>query len=662
MEEQDTTPAYLMSPKEREAQILVMKEFLKGRNITQKTYNQLNGRTIYQAIDDWTKRWNGYIPEASPLLDADQSRMFLNFTRNQIISYVSSVAMTRPKTKVQAINKKTGSTDQKFADVMNDLLEYSANEENGDAKFLSAALEGTIKGTVIVYEGYMKNIQKMDVPQSFDAGTGEITYKKEYRTVFDNCFQRIVPIEDFYIANPYQPDVQKQPFVIWREITMYDEAEVEFGDYKNWKYVKKGLYTFAEDVTTFYKNSLITELNGEQVEILRFYCKYLNKHVLMINGVVIYTGPIPFKDGNYPFAKGIFEPFSNDFFWGAGFPNKIMGEQDLINTFWNMMVDKTEGSLLPFGLSSDLDDWIEDDTLSLNRIRKVGDINKWKFDTLPGVSAGEQSMLQTALGFARENSGVVGGANAMTPRGGKLNVRQVLLQQQEAMKKMGFPMALLEDFERDRCKLRLDHILQFYSIPKVEKITGKNGKEIEKLAYRDVKLTNVKLSDGTSGGRYIKLVEKPKNQDERQKIADDLSIMEAMGEETDSPIEALAIAVDTFYDYNLSVQIIKASSYEKNAALDQAARMEFADWRIPLAAGGTDPKTGQPIQPVAPADVAKIVDWVSESFDIDTEQFKAEPQVPAPQPMMPGQPGQPGMNPLEQIQPSSMGTLSNLTQ
>lgn len=649
-----------MSEKETKAQTLVMNEYVKARNIVQKSYNYLNGRSIGQAIDDWTKRWNGYISEPSPLLDSDQSRMFLNFTRNQIIAYVSSIAMMRPQTKVQAVNKKTGSIDRQFADVMNDLLNYSADEENGDQKFLSAALECTTKGTVIVYEGYMKNVQKMDVPTDFNAQLGEILYKKQYRTIFDNCFQRIVPIEDFFIANPYQPDVQKQPFVIWREITTYDEAEMEFGDYSNWKYVVKGMYTLANDVDTFYRNSLVTELQGEQVEIIRFYRKHDNKHILMINGIVIYTGPIPFKDGNYPFAKGIFEPYGNDFFWGAGFPQKIMGEQDLMNTFWNMMVDKTHGSLLPFGLSSDLDDWVEDDTLSLNRIRKVGDINKWKFDTLPGVSAGEQSMLQTALSFARENSGVTGGADAMTPRGGKLSVRQVLLQQQESMKKMGFPMALLEDFEQARCKLRLDHILQFYSIPKIEKIAGKSGKEIEKLVYRDVKLNSVELSDGVKGGRIIKLIAKPKNQDERQKIADDLSVVEAIGEETGNPTEALAISVDTFYDYNFSVQVIKASSYQKNAALDQAARMEYANWRLPL------------IQ-VAPADPTKIVDWVGESFDIDQEQFAPAPQPPqtpgAPeqmqgmsQPQQSQQSQQPAKPTLPQIQPSSMKTLANTMQ
>ena len=626
----------------------VLTKYMRARTVMQRNYPQLNNRTILQAVDDWTKRWNGYISAPSELLDSDQSRIFLNFTRNQIIDYLANFALRRPKTKVKAVNKKTGSNDPKFSSVCNDLLDFSANEENGDAKFLANSLEGAVKGTVVAYEGYLKDTQKMKVPKSFDSETGKIKAVEEDKVVYDNAYQEIVPIEDFLIANPYQPNIQKQPFVIWRKITTYDEAACEFADYKDWDKVEKGNYSMGQDgELTFYRSALASDLTEDGVEVLRFYEKYSNTHVVMVNGIVLYDGPIPRKDGKYPFAKGIFEPFDNEFFWGAGFPNKIMGEQDLINTFWNMMVDKTYGSLLPFGLSSDLDDWIEDDTLSLNRIRKVGDINKWKFDTLPGVNAGEQAMLQTAMNFARENSGIVGGGPAMTPRGGKLNVRQVLLQQQEAMKKIGFHVSFMEDMEKDRSDLRLATIFQFYAIPKIEKITGKRGKELEQLFYRDVRLNSVRLSDGKVGNKYIKLVDSPKTPDERQTLADDLSVMEAMGEVNGTPTEALAVAVDTFSDYNYSVQVIKASSFEENAALDQASRMEFANWRLPLVQ-------------VAPADSAKIVEWVEESFDIDQDQFKPEAQANPMQMMMnPMQPPQ-GTNPLQEVQPSSMGTLGNL--
>lgn len=606
-------PAFVPTVDERDAISLVMKDYTKGRTILQKSYNYFNGRSLYDCIDDWTKRWNGYIPEQNPLLDATQSQLFLNYTRNAIISYLVKIAMNLVRPKIIAINKKNMVQSKQFAQFLKDANTYSLNAENGDARFFAAALETTVKGTCITYEGYMKQEQEMEVPVKFDQTTGKIKTKKIKKVVYDNCFQKIVPLEDFYIANPFQPDVQKQRFVIHRELLDYSEAKGEFGHYANFEFVKEGQYSMTSDVTTFYKNQIISELGRDQVEVLRYYNRSKNTLIILVNGVPMYNGIIPFKDGRYPFAKAIFEPFANDFFWGAGFPNKIMGEQDLKNMLFNSMVDKTSGSLLPFGLSSDLDDIVEDEVLSPNKIRKVGDINKWKFETLPGVTPGEVQMLQLTDKELNDNSnGAMGSGPASSPRGGKLAARQVMMQQQESMMKLGFSASFLEDYEKDRTDLRLAHILQFYSIPKLEIITGRSGEEQKKLTYRDITISNTRLSDGKVGNKVIKLTDKM-TPDQRNAIADELSVIETTGELSGTPTEAIAIDINTFGDYNFEVQVVKNSSYEKNMVLEQSKRMEFAQWRLSLAQ-------------VAPVNAPEIVKWVEESFDsVESERFEGQP-------------------------------------
>lgn len=626
---------------------------MKGRNVLNKGYEYFNGRSLLEVIDDWTKRWNGYIPPANPLLGVAQSQIFVNFTRNAVIAYLSKVAMTPVEPKIAAVNKKSGQPDKEFASVLKDLNEYSLAQENGAAKFLQAGLECAVKGTVVVYEGYMKNEQKVRTPEGFDAMTGKAKYKEEKRTIYDNCYQEVVPLEDFYILNPFQPDVQKQPKVIWKRITSHFEAGLEFSHYKNWQYVRPGTYVFGGEPTTFYRESLLTSLESDQVEIIRYYCRFTNKHVILANGVVLYDGPIPRKDGLYPFAKSINEPFGAEFFWGNGHPGKYMGEQDLINTFINLMADKTINSLIPTGLSSDLDDLVEDDVIQIGKIRKVENVNNWSWWEAPEVGSGEFNFFQSILQLARESASTQAG-DTMTAKGGKETARQVLLKQQEVMQKLSFNMNFLEDLERDRTILRINTILQFYSIPRIEKISGKSGEELQQMIFRDVQLSNVKLSDGETGNKVIKLVgAEYLNPDNKQTMADELALTEAQGEMNGMKIEALAVVVDTFYDYNLEVQVVKNSSYEKNQALDQAARMEFANWRIPLAAGGgVDKLTGQPIPAIAPADVPAIVKWVEESFDVPTDQF--EPQPGALQQMQPPGQGPEGGGPqtLNNMEPS----------
>lgn len=639
--EETDYPIWQPSMKETLAVTEVIKTYEKGRDNLNRGYNYFGGRNLVEVIDDWTKRWNGYIPPMNPLLDSTQSNIFINFTRNAIISYLSKVAMSPVKARTVAVNKKNGMADQQFADVLEDLNQYSLQAEDSPKKFMNAAIECVTKGTVVVYEGYMKTEQEMKTPIHFDAVTGEIEYETKTRVLFDNCYQEVVPLEDFLILNPFEAEVQKQPKVIWRKITSRSEAEMEFGHYKNWKYVRPGNYTIASEVQTFYRNTLMNQLMNDQVEILRYYCRMKNRHMVVVSGVLLYDGPIPFKDGKYPFAKCINEPFAVDFFYGNGHPNKYMGEQDLINTFINAMADKTINSLTVTGLSSDLDDLIEDDVLEIGKFRKVGDIEKWKWWDAPAVNSGEMNMFQQVMGLARE-SGSSDAGQLVTPRGGKVQTRQVLLKQQELMQKLSFNMMFLEGLERDRTELRISHILQFYSIPKIEKITGKRGKEIEKLAYRDIQLSAVKLPDGRVGDKIIKLIDGDmmKTADDRRKLEDDLSTIEVKGDISGTPTQALALSVDIFDDFNYMVQVIRYSSYEKNQALDQASRMEFANWRIQM---------GQ-IAPIK--NPQGLIDWVEESFDVDPEMFET---APAGTEGIPAVPGMGGPQPQGLVPPGAPG-------
>lgn len=636
-------PTYLPNDNALKAVSEVLKTFEKAQGVVQKSYSYFGGRSVYEAIDDWTKRWNGYIPPMNPLLDATQSQIFVNFTRNAIISYLSKVALSPVKSHIIPVHKKSGMMSQKMADILDDLNVYSLQAENGDAKFLQSGLECCVKGTVVVYEGYAKNYQETDIPVKFDAIKGEMESKKGKRIIFDNCYQEVVPLEDFFITNAFQPDVQKQPKIIWRKITSHYEGEQEFSHYSAWKYVKPGAYSVSSTASTFYRDMQFTELGKDQIEILRYYCRSKNKHIVLINGVVMYDGPIPFKDGKYPFAKTINEPFANDFFWGNGHPNKYMGEQDLVNSFINVFADKTFNSSMPTGLSSDIDDLIEDDSIEIGKIRQVGNVDNWKWWEAPPVNAGEMGMLDKVLQLARESANL-GGVGSFSPKGGKLTQQQIQMMQQAEQEKIAFNMNFLEDLERDRTELRIHHILQFYSIPKLEKITGEKGEAIQKMVYRDVQLNNVDLGQGKKGMRNIKLINNDHigTPDKRKQLEDQLSQSEVMGTLSGVPTQSLAVSVDTFFDYNMSIVVVTNSSYKQNQALTQATRMEFANWRIPLAQ-------------VAPLNMQGLISWVESPFDIDEDEFELPPNQQ--QQMMP--PQQPGGQ--QQTGGQSQGVLKQLS-
>ena len=100
-----------------------------------------------------------------------------------------------------------------------------------------------------------------------------------------------------------------------------------------------------------------------------------------------------------------------------------------------------------------------------------------------------------------------------------------------------------------------------------------------------------------------------KNDDRRKKIADDLSVLEEMGELSGTPTEAIAVPVSMFNDYNNQVQIVKNSSYERNQTLDQAMRQDYAQWRLSLAQ-------------LVPVNAKALIEWVNEAYEIPPDTFE----------------------------------------
>jgi hypothetical protein len=162
--------------------------------------------------------------------------------------------------------------------------------------------------------------------------------------------------------------------------------------------------------------------------------------------------------------------------------------------------------------------------------------------------------------------------------------------------------------------------------------------------YREIRLPEATLSNGKQGQKILQLTGKTiTNPDKRKQIGDELSQKEAMGYLSGVPTEALNIAVDTFTDYNYSIQIVKKSSYESNSVLEKSEKQDYASWRLALA------------QVVPIPNPAGLIEWVNESFDIDQEQWEKPQQGQQQgQPQQQQQQAQAGQN----APPSTMGNMA----
>jgi hypothetical protein len=561
---------YFYQPEGEDAKALVQvyERFAQMSAARNKSYYYFNDRNLISFVDDSTKRWNGYVPPRDDLTMDWQTRIFNNFTRNFVISFLSKVAMQRPQAKFEATDS-SGFSDVMRTHIVTKLYEYSKKREDGDWKFLMSAMEAVIKGTVINYEGYKRTKRSVGEIDSQNFATGKVKSHKREIVDWDDCFSHVVPIEDFFFGNIWEADMQKQPDVIWRQKTNYDTADLEFKKYPNWKYVKKGEYTNSGlyDQTTFYRQNAFADLDQNQVEIVRYFNKLKDQQIICCNGVVLYTGVIPFTHKELPFSKGVFELFATDFAYGNSLPNKIAREQDIVNTMWGMMLDQGLLSIYKPILNDDPDE--TDDIIAVpGLIKKVNDIKRFRvLNEFTGPDSSSFNLLNLAMRFAGDNSGnILGGGGSAGPRGGKITARQALLIEEESRQTLGLNATMLEKMECDSARLRAKNLIQFMVLPsKINEIVGADG---TMLWRKDFKIKDTELSDGSYGTTIVQLGDNQMPQEE-------LAMQEEMADIQKENLEILAVTPDYIRNLDIDVQIVPESSYMKKKSLDQAMGTEF---------------------------------------------------------------------------------------
>lgn len=608
---------------------LVWDFWTRGNNVMAGTYPELKNRTLSECLRQWQTRYNGYSTNNPDL-------MFLNFTRNVCISYIAKVASSGPKAHITAVNRTTNSPNKVLADILSDVNRQTLINENADAKYREIATSQCVKGTTIVYEGYKINEINDEEVQKFDALTGKYKTIKRKRIVFDDVYQEEVGVEDLVIVNPYQPDIQKQPAIMWRQFYDMEDYVEEFGNYSGYDKATMGT-TFGDTLNQFYgNNSNNIQQRAYQVEVIRFYHKLKNRHIIIAGGHPIYDGPMPFKHRRYPFSKAVFEYPTNKFFWGIGLPEKIRGEQDTLNSTINMMDEKTRFSLKPFIISSD-DDLSDQEDLDIGQIKKVSNVDKYVIKEMPGINAGEANYFNQVQTLLKELAGVYGGSNSFTKNGGKLDIRQIMLQEEEANATIAYSSTYLEDMEVERTKQRIYNIMQFYSIPRVNRYGGANGEKYTELIYKNV---TVEAPDENSPSQTIFFQNSP-TEEEKESTFDKMEQTESLAEEQGLNVKTKMVDASKFDDHTFDIKVQRNSSWMKNQAMEQQMRLEYAQYILNLVQQAMS--VGQDMG----IDLKKVFTYVNESFDVPTADFMMEQlQQPQAQPQVPQLPMQPMAQPI----------------
>jgi len=633
------------SPEQQEEALKVIEQVREMYDNQEREWLEFNDRTLKDYEDDNQKRINNYVEPRNEEIDDWQTRGFEGITREKMFAFVSKVAMDRPRHKFKATNKK-GFIDKIVAESVSHIYDYTWQKEDPTGlQFFFDAWASAGSGTVIRWEGVEQTTQMVEEFESYDVTTGEIKGLTSVEKKSDiNCKARRVDLTKFLISDWYQPDIQLQSAVAEvQDLSRYD-FERQYGHYMHAKKVPHLDMLKEFNDGSFYVNQWDT-IQTDRVQVVHYYQKSPigSKYRIVANGVLILATPIPRKDGNYPFTKGIFKPFANtNFFYGKALPDEIASDQDVYNAFKNMVLDRAilyvQRPLIGENITE-----IEDELFKPNGIINIKGGKLSTMDYSPPGQADIQILEYLRAATNRQTSD----AQQSGQTGKGVTAREIVIADENARKLAGVFRLFLEDFELHGTKLRVGSIFQFYFEPvKLNEILDADEAGELEMAYRTFALDGQTLSDKKNGIKVLNVVGKS----EDIPMQEDIDADEMAAKKQGFELENMYVTADYIKNFDIDVVIIPESSFEQSRSLELAMEDEYI-----ATIGKFFPTKMQQFEDV-------LFKEFNEVHDKDMSEFDKAKPVPLPMPegAQAGMPGPGGNGTGAELMAADQG-LSQLT-
>ena len=468
------SPASTFRPtdKEAEATKMVVEDFSLASEIRNKAYAEFNNKSLLERINEDQKAFNSY--QESDSTDPEfgwKSNAIRPITRNKIISIAAHITGSIIYPQVFAQNEND-EEDRDAAQVMRDLMEWSYDQSEYDKTFVYAVISACVNPAVIIEDCYLENYRTIKEIVGKEKWVSKNVLDEEY-SGFKNP---IVPIDEIFIADIYEPSIQKQPFIIRRKAITYSSALAQYKDNKNFEYVKPGIQSlFDENTGTFYEVQDDT-LEGRLVEEVIYYNRTLDLRLVFLNGIIVTDAeqPNPREDKKYPFVKFGYEPINDRFFYYKSLAFKLSPDQDVIDRLYQMVIDGTFLQLMPPSVVYGNEE-VNSSIVTPGKITRFTEPETKfeKIDAGTNLNAGfntiqivEKSLAESSMDVLQQGMSIKGSQTAFEISKLEENARIMLGL---FGKMIGFAIEELG-------KLRSNSILQYMTVGEIDEVAGNAGK------------------------------------------------------------------------------------------------------------------------------------------------------------------------------------------
>jgi hypothetical protein len=565
-----------------------------------------------------------------------RSRAIRPVVRNKCMSIAAHATARLIFPKVFAYNKQSDE-QQDAARVMEDLMEWSGEVSNYAFVALMRVITALSSPASIGYTEYGEVTRLVKTEKGEDGKWLE----KRVRDESYPCFMdEVVPVNQLYIQNFFEPDIQRQGWVIWRKVYSYSEAQIKYnGVYENFEHVRPGVQTVYDDANRTFYYVYDPNMRQEDVEEIVYWNKNLDLKIIMVNRVMLTPcdNPNPRQDKLYPFDKFGYEPINNRFFYYKSLAFKLQHDAEIVNTLYQMVIDGTYLSIfkpmvnvggeiiasdviVPGSVTT-----LSDPNADLRAIN-VGSDLKAGLETLSVVEQSINESSQEPLQSGQDNQ--PGGTTAYEISRLEANANTVL----------GLFLQMIAKHVRDFGKLRMGDILQNLTIPEVIEIEGEPD-----LVYKTFFLKGGQ--DSASKNKKIVFdsgLPDEMDEDEYKDMSYDL-----MEEEQEKDMAIAKVNPSIFRELQYMVTVSPDVMSPRSSDLERAFALEDFDRMI--------------IQPAVfdPEETGKLLLQNNPLTKKDPEKYLAKQPSPGSMPPNPQMP-QAGNGPLSAMggKPSPMSPVS----
>jgi len=483
----DEVSSYNPTPEEKAALDLVSKHFQIGYLNMYTPRVELNDLAVIQRAMVDQMAFNTYQPNNGESYQGDQSNGWRSqairpIVRNKCISIAAHALARLLFPKVFAWNDLSES-QKDAAEVMSDLIEVAAEESNYKMTALTAVLSALVNPYSIVYKEYAEVIRRVKGDKQEN---GDYEVKEIIDDIYSGFKDTVVSPDEFYFENFYEPNVQKQVFVIWRRARSHETLAGIYGNLPNWKYVREGMQTIYNDANQSFYYVYDPNLRQYMNEEVIYWNRASDLKLIVVNGILLTdpNNPNPRMDKQYPFVKFGYELINNRCFCYKSLAFKVSHDANIINTLYPMIIDGTYLNLYPpFKLTGE--DIIGSDVIFPGRVTTLSSPNS-QLDPIKvanDVKSGMDTLFQVEQSVNESSE-----SPAVPTDKTNITAYQISVAEKEKNVILGLFVNMISDFVEQYGNLTIPDILQYMTIADAVQITDN-----PELVYKTFLLHNKKI-------------------------------------------------------------------------------------------------------------------------------------------------------------------------